>query len=104
MAASILAAYEISDPKDLAGNPITRETDLEFTNAMIRYCTVVDFCTTPLMIYLALLLGSKFNSNQEFRSLSYPTQSRVNEGGALYGAEGYELSLFPRSHTSGLKE
>lgn len=36
MAAHLLAAYEIVNPIDEEGMPITNETYLEYTNAMVR--------------------------------------------------------------------
>lgn len=36
MVASLLAAYEITNPTDGAGNLLTRDTKLEFTNSMVR--------------------------------------------------------------------
>ncbi len=36
MVASLLAAYEITSPTDGAGNLLTRDTKLEFTNSMVR--------------------------------------------------------------------
>ncbi|THU82305.1 cytochrome P450, partial [Dendrothele bispora CBS 962.96] len=37
MAASILTAFEITDPLDMNGNKLTSESTLEFTNAMISF-------------------------------------------------------------------
>ncbi|KAJ7075369.1 cytochrome P450 [Mycena belliarum] len=37
MAASMLTAYDIVDPIDRAGNRLTADTPLEYTNAMVRY-------------------------------------------------------------------
>ncbi|PPR07338.1 hypothetical protein CVT26_013654 [Gymnopilus dilepis] len=39
MAAHILAAYDVLDPFDMEGNKLTSESDLEYTNTMVRYAS-----------------------------------------------------------------
>lgn len=86
MAASILAAYEITNPKDLDGNPITSETELEFTNAMIR--SVISTHAILRMpnhlnrITTASLHASKLTSNLESQppsfSMALPTSKNFS--------------------------
>lgn len=51
----MLAAYEISNPVDLAGKPITSDSKLEFTNAMVRCVLARVMCFN--MAYFLRLTG-----------------------------------------------
>ncbi|KAK0204523.1 cytochrome P450 [Desarmillaria ectypa] len=57
MVASLLVAYEITDPVDGAGNPLTLDTKLEFTNSMVSF-------------------APKFNVTFKLRS----SESMINDG------------------------
>lgn len=45
MAASILTSFDISDPVDLDGNPITSDKDMVYTNNMVRCVARVMYAT-----------------------------------------------------------
>lgn len=42
MAAHILTAYDIVDPVDEQGSVVTADSNLEFTNAMVRFVAVLE--------------------------------------------------------------